>query len=50
DDETAISDAYLVGEKVSGDGISVWWRWALAVIPLAYGVVMVFVKALDLFS
>ncbi|HEZ0801885.1 L-lactate MFS transporter [Neisseria meningitidis] len=50
DDETAISDAYLVGEKVSGGGISVWWRWALAVIPLAYGVVMVFVKALDLFS
>ncbi|MCF7529304.1 OFA family MFS transporter [Neisseria lisongii] len=49
DDETAISDAYLLGESVSHGGAAVWWRWALVGIPLLYGVVMVFVKALDLF-
>ena len=49
DDETAISDAYLLKENVSRGGISVWWRWAVVSIPLIYGVVMVFAKALDLF-
>lgn len=48
-DETMISDAYLVGEKVSKGGFGVWWRWALVSVPLLYGVAMVFVKALDLF-
>ncbi|ROV56205.1 L-lactate MFS transporter [Neisseria chenwenguii] len=50
DEETAVSDAYLVGESVSHGGFSVWWRWALVGIPLVYGMVMVFVKALDLFG
>lgn len=49
DDETAVSDAYLLQEKVAAGGFSVWWRWALVGIPLVYGVVMVFVKALGLF-
>ncbi|QEY24915.1 L-lactate MFS transporter [Neisseria animalis] len=49
DDETAVSDAYLISENVSRGGFGVWWRWALVGIPLVYGVVMVFVKALDLF-
>ena len=49
DDETAVSDAYLLQEKVASGGFSVWWRWALVGVPLVYGVVMVFVKALGLF-
>ena len=49
DDETAVSDAYLISENVSRGGFSVWWRWALVGIPLVYGVAMVFVKAMDLF-
>lgn len=49
DDETMISDAYLVAEQVSRGGLAVWWRWALVAIPLAYGVIMVFVKVMDLF-
>ena len=49
DDETAVSDAYLLQEKVAAGGFSVWWRWALVGVPLVYGVVMVFVKALGLF-
>ncbi|MGN6843024.1 MFS transporter small subunit, partial [Neisseria sp. P0021.S006] len=35
---------------VSAGGIGVWWRWALVCIPLGYGVIMVFVKALSLFN
>lgn len=50
DDETAVSDAYLIHENVSRGGVSVWWRWLLVSVPLLYGVVMVFVKALDLFQ
>lgn len=50
DDETAVSDAYLISKKVSAGGIGVWWRWALVCIPLGYGVIMVFVKALSLFN
>ena len=50
DDETAVSDAYLISKKVSVGGIGVWWRWALVCIPLCYGVIMVFVKALSLFN
>lgn len=49
DDETTLSDAYLAAEEVSHGGVRVWWRWALAGMPLAYGVVMVFVKVMDLF-
>lgn len=49
DDETAVSDAYLLQEKVAAGGFSVWWRWTLVGVPLVYGVVMVFVKALGLF-
>lgn len=49
DDETAVSDAYLIGQNVSRGGFAVWWRWLLVGLPLAYGVVMVFVKVLDLF-
>ncbi|MCS4533383.1 L-lactate MFS transporter [Neisseria montereyensis] len=48
-DETTLSDAYLAAEEVSHGGISVWWRWAVVAIPLAYGVIMVFVKVVDLF-
>ena len=50
DDETAVSDAYLISKKVSAGGIGVWWRWALVCVPLGYGVIMVFVKALSLFN
>ena len=49
DDETTLSDAYLAAEEVSHGGVRVWWRWAVAGVPLAYGVVMVFVKVMDLF-
>ncbi len=49
DEETAISDAYLAAEEISHGGFNVWWRWALVAMPLAYGVIMVFVKVMDLF-
>lgn len=50
DDETAISDAYLAAEAISRGGWQVWWRWLLVSVPLLYGVIMVFVKVMDLFA
>lgn len=49
DDETAVSDAYLLAGALSQGGWQVWWRWLLVGLPLAYGVLMVFVKVMDLF-
>ncbi|PSJ79664.1 L-lactate MFS transporter [Neisseria iguanae] len=49
DDETMISDAYLLQESIKRSGFSLWWRWALLLVPLLYGIVMVFAKSLDLF-
>ena len=48
-DETAISDAYLAAEAISHGGFAVWWRWLLVGVPLAYGMIMVFIKVFDLF-
>ncbi|OSI07478.1 membrane transporter [Neisseria animaloris] len=48
-DETTLSDAYLAVDRVSHGGMKVWSRWALAAVPLSYGVVMVFAKVMDLF-
>lgn len=50
DDETAVSDAYLVAEQLSHSGFAVWWRWLLVSVPLGYGIVMVFAKVMDLFK
>ncbi|MDO5059347.1 MAG: OFA family MFS transporter [Neisseria sp.] len=49
DDETAVSDAYLLAGALSHGGRQVWWRWLLVGLPLGYGVLMVFVKVMDLF-
>lgn len=48
-DETVISDTYLVAEEVRHGGCTVWLRWVIVIIPLAYGVIMVFAKVIELF-
>ncbi len=29
--------------------LAVWWRWLLVSVPLAYGMIMMFIKVFDLF-
>ncbi len=48
-DETVISDTYLVAEEVAHGGCMVWLRWIIVTVPLAYGVIMVFAKVVELF-
>ncbi|EGV35395.1 L-lactate MFS transporter [Neisseria weaveri] len=50
EDETTLSDAYLVVDKVSHGGGRVWLYWLVAIVPLSYGVIMVFAKVFDLFK
>lgn len=49
EDETVISDTYLVAEEIKHGGCTVWLRWVIVTVPLAYGVLMVFSKVLELF-
>lgn len=48
-DETVISDTYLVAEEIGHGGCKVWLRWTLVTVPLAYGVIMVLSKVVELF-